>query len=236
MTMKLSIIIPVYNEAKTLKEILRRVENADIGQVRKEIILVDDGSTDGSTDILRELMKERKYTVIIQGRNRGKGAALKAGIKASTGDIIIFQDADLEYDPNDYKKLLQPIIEKKAAVTFGSRFAGRRIRFSGRKTMHPTHWLGNKLLTLGFNTIYRTKLTDAEPCYKMFRADVLKGVDVISDRFEYDIELMCKLAKRGEKILQLPIEYHPRSFDEGKKIHWRDGVTALKTMVKHRFT
>ena len=234
--MKLSIVIPVYNEAKTIKELLKRIESAGIGNVKKEIILVDDFSTDGSRDMLKKLNK--KYTVVLQSKNQGKGSALKAGIKASTGDVIIFQDADLEYDPNDYGKLLEPILNKKASITFGSRFVDQKFHLFGRrKTMHPVHWIGNKLLVLVFNMLYGTRLTDVEPCYKMFRSEVLKSVYVKSNRFEYDIELMCKLVKKGYEIIQLPISFSPRTFDEGKKINtWKDGIAALMTMLKYRFS
>src|SRR3989338_9370683 len=233
MTMKLSIVIPVYNEAKTIKELLRRINEVGLGKVEKEIILVDDFSTDGSRDVIKKL--DKKYVKIFQPKNIGKGAALKAGIKAATGDFIIFQDADLEYDPNDYKKLLKPILGGKATITFGSRFSKQSKLIPKKRTMHPLHWVGNQRLTFIFNILYGTSLTDAEPCYKMFRSEILKGISVKSDRFEYDIELMCRLVKKGHKILQMPIKFHPRSFEEGKKINWRDGIKAAWVMVKYRF-
>lgn len=232
--MKLSVIIPVYNEAKTIREILARIERVRLGRVKKEIIIVDDYSTDGSREIIKKLSS--KYIKIFQNKNKGKGAALKAGIKAATGDFIIFQDADLEYDPNDYVKLLQPILDRKAGITFGSRLIGRKFSIFGKKrTMHPLHWVGNKTLTFIFNTLYGTELTDAEPCYKMFRSKLLKEVDVISNDFGYDIELMCKLVKKGHKIVQMPIRFSPRTFEEGKKINWRDGIIALWIMIEYRF-
>jgi len=232
--MKLSIVIPIFNEAKTLKELLRRIESVNLGNVIKEIILVDDFSNDGSREIIRKL--NRKYVKIFQDRNRGKGASLKAGIKVATGDFIIFQDADLEYDPRDYVKLLHPILNGKSNITFGSRFVSQKFVFFGmNRTIHLTHWIGNKFLTLTFNLLYGTKLTDVEPCYKMFRNHILKQIDVKTNGFEYDIELMCKLAKRGHDILQLPISYNPRTFGEGKKINWKDGIVAFLIMIKHRF-
>jgi len=231
--MKLSIVIPVYNEENNIKKLLKKIEEVDLGKVKKEIILIDDYSTDGSREILRGL--SGKYVKLFQDRNNGKGAALKAGIKAAKGEIIIFQDADLEYYPEDYVKLLQPILDKKTDITFGTRFVNQKFMLFGKnRTMHSTHWIGNKFLTLTFNILYGSKLTDAEPCYKMFRSNILKSINVKSNRFEYDIELMCKLAKRGYKIIQLPIKYKPRKSNEGKKINWKDGIIALLTMLKYR--
>lgn len=230
---KLSIIIPVYNEIKTLKEILRRIESVDLGNIKKEIILIDDYSADGSRELIKKL--SNGHIAIFQERNKGKGAAIKAGIKKATGDFIIFQDADLEYDPRDYPKLLHPLLENKSDVVIGSRFTGEKLILFGKdKTSHRTHWIGNKILTLIFNILYFTNLTDVEPCYKVFKSEVLKSINIGSDGFEYDIELMCRLAKNRHTILQFPISYNPRSFSEGKKINWKDGINALLMMFKVR--
>jgi len=232
MKKKLSIVIPVYNEKDTIKEIIKKIEAVKLPNCSKEIIIVDDFSKDGSRDLIKSL--KGNYVKIFQPKNMGKGAALKEGIKAATGNFIVFQDADLEYEPNDYKKLLKPIMQGKAEITFGSRFPKRARLLPKKGTMHPVHWIGNNFLTLLFNTLYGTNLTDAEPCYKMFKSDILKAIEIKSNEFEYDIELMCKLVKKGHRILQLPIKYHPRSFEEGKKINWRDGLKAAWVMLKYR--
>ncbi len=231
--MKLSILIPVYNEKNTIEKILKKIEAVNIGTVKKEIILIDDCSTDGSRELIQSL--EGNYTKLFLEKNKGKGGALKRGIKAATGDFIIFQDADLEYDPEDYKSLLEPILRQQTEIIYGSRFVNQKFKPFGKgKDIYPTHLIGNKFLAFAFNFLYGTKLTDAEPCYKLFKSDILKSVTVNADGFEYDIELMCKLARKGYKVIQLPISYQPRSFGEGKKINWKDGVTAIKTMLKFR--
>lgn len=231
--MKLSVLIPVFNESRTLKDILAMVEKVDLGNIGKEIIIIDDASTDGSKEIIKKLGK--KYVKIFHPRNMGKGAALKSGIKIAKGNFIVFQDADLEYDPNDYVKLLQPILANKAEIAFGSRFVNQKfVLFGKNRIVHPSHFIGNKFLTFAFNLLYGTNLTDVEPCYKMFKTNILKSIDAASNGFEYDIELMCRLVRKGRRITQIPISYNPRGFDEGKKINWRDGIKAFLMMLKYR--
>ncbi len=226
MDFKLSIIMPVYNEAATLPEILRRVEDVPI---EKEIIIVDDGSTDGSTDFLKKLSPERAK-VILRDRNMGKGAAIRAALAEVTGDIVVIQDADLEYDPRDMLKLLRPILDGKADVVYGSRFTGER------KNMFFWHWVGNRFLTLITNILFDSTLSDMETCYKMFKADILKGIHLKSNRFEFEVEITAKILKRGHRIYEVPISYAGRDFHEGKKITWKDGLTAMWYILKYRFT
>lgn len=233
--MKLSVIIPVYNEPDTIAKIVKKAEKVNLGNVKKEIIIVDDASTDNTAIAIRNL--KGRCIKLFHKKNKGKGGALKTGISKATGDIIVFQDADLEYDPKDYATLIRPIIRGEAKVAFGSRFVNQRLNLFGKKrSPHLLHWFGNKFLTFAFNTLYGTNLTDAEPCYKMFTSDVLKSMRISSNRFEYDIELMCKLVRKGHKIIQLPISYHPRTFEEGKKINWKDGIVAFLTMLKYRIS
>ncbi len=232
--MKLSVLIPVYNEVHTLKKIINKVEAVDLGSTEKEIILIDDHSTDGSRELIRSLKGD--YIKIFQDENKGKGAALKRGVEIATGNFIIFQDADLEYDPEDYKVLIEPVIQRQADIVYGSRFETQRfVLFGKNKTIHPTHWFGNKLLKIVFNLLYGTKLSDAEPCYKLIRSDILKSFEIDADGFEYDIELMCKIARNGHSVIQLPIKYIPRTFEEGKKITWKDGIIAITTMLKFKW-
>jgi glycosyltransferase involved in cell wall biosynthesis len=225
---KVSILIPVYNELGTLKEILQKVEDADFCGLEKEIILVDDCSTDGT----RELYKDLQYKVLYHEYNQGKGAALRTGFKEATGDIIVIQDADLEYDPADYKPLIQLILEEKADVVYGTRLAGGK---PSRSFMFH-HLLGNKFLSLLTNVLYGSTLTDMETCYKAFRADFIKGIEIKSNRFDFEPEITAKVLKRGARLYEVPVSYYGREFAEGKKITWRDGFHAIIALVKFRFT
>ena len=224
--MKLSVIVPVYNERETVREILERVRAVG---VEKEIIVVDDGSTDGTRDILREEEGRGDVRVIYHPQNRGKGAAIRTGLEHATGDVVLIQDADLEYDPRDYPRLLQPILEGRAEVVYGSRFRGRC------ESMLFWHALGNKLLTLATNLIYGAALSDMETCYKAFKAEVIKSIPLRARRFEFEPEVTAKVLKRGYRIHEVPISYSGRKHHEGKKITWRDGFTALWTLIKYRF-
>ena len=224
--MKLSVIVPVYNERETVREILERVRAVG---VEKEIIVVDDGSTDGTRDILREEEGRGNVRVIYHPQNRGKGAAIRTGLEHATGDVVLIQDADLEYDPRDYPRLLQPILEGRAEVVYGSRFRGRC------ESMLFWHALGNKLLTLATNLIYGAALSDMETCYKAFKAEVIKSIPLRARRFEFEPEVTAKVLKRGYHIHEVPISYSGRKHHEGKKITWRDGFTALWTLIKYRF-
>jgi len=223
--MKLSVVIPVYNEKNTVKDILSRVKAVAI---EKEIILIDDCSTDGTREILKELAGEGE-TVIFHERNMGKGAALRTGFAHVTGDYCIVQDADLEYDPEDYHKLIAPVLKGKAEVVYGSRFTGEH------RNMFFHHWVGNKFLTLVTNLLYNTTISDMETCYKLFRSDIIKSVNIRSNRFNFEPEITAKVLKKGFRIYEVPISYAGREFSEGKKITWKDGISALWTLLKYRF-
>jgi len=226
---KLSIIMSVYNERETLREILNQVRAVDLAGVDKEIVAVDDGSTDGSRDILAEEAAVGDLQVFYHDVNQGKGAGIRTGIEHASGDIILIQDADLEYDPRDYPAMIRPIIERRVTVVYGSRFLGPR------KAMLFWHMLGNKLLTLTTNVLYNTILSDMETCYKCFRADVVKGIPLRSRRFEFEPEITAKVLKRGHRIFEVPISYYGREYHEGKKISWRDAPLAFWTLIKYRF-
>ena len=231
---KLSIIIPVYNEKETLMHLLKRVENLILpGGLHKEIILVDDFSTDGTREILKEI---KNHKIIFHEKNKGKGAAIRTALKHSSGDIILIQDADLEYNPEQLPELINPILEGRTKVVYGSRFLNKNLDYVGKnKTPLPHHLLGNKILTKATNLIYNTNLTDMETCYKVFSKDVLNKIQIKSNRFDFEPEITAKIAKNGEKILELPIEFKPRMPEEGKKIDWKDGIYALGVLIKYKF-
>lgn len=227
---KITVLIPVFNEVNTLNKILQKVEDADFCGLEKEIILIDDFSTDGTKE-LYESIKD-KYKILYHEKNLGKGAALRTGFEHTTGDIVVIQDADLEYDPVDYKPLIQLILDDKADVAYGSRLSGGK---PSRSFMF-THLLGNKLLTLMTNVLYNTTLTDMETCYKAFKADFIKGIKIKSNRFDFEPEITAKVLKKGARLYELPISYYGREYDEGKKITWKDGIHAIFALVKFRFT
>ncbi len=225
--MRLSVIIPVYNERATIREILRQVRMVGLAD---EIIVVDDGSTDGTREILAEEARNGDLRVIFHERNMGKGAAVRTGIAHATGDILLIQDADLEYDPRDYPNLIRPILEGRAAVVYGSRFLGPR------KAMLFWHMIGNKFLTMVTNLLYDAILSDMETGYKVFRAEVVRGIPLRARGFEFEPEITAKILKRGYRIFEVPISYYGREFKEGKKIRpIRDGLKALWTLIKYRF-
>jgi glycosyltransferase involved in cell wall biosynthesis len=224
----ISVIVPVFNERSTVAEAIRRIRAADI-KIDIEVIVVDDGSSDG-TDKVLAAMGDSTIRVIDHASNRGKGAAIRTGLAAARGDLVLIQDADLEYDPADWPRLLDPILRGKAQVVYGSRFTGER------KNMLPLHWIGNRFLSLVTNLLYSSTLSDMETCYKLFDRRVLEGITIQSDRFDFEPEITAKVLRRGYRIYEVPISYAGREPDEGKKITWRDGFGALKALVKFRFT
>jgi len=225
---KLSVVIPVYNELHTLPIVLDRVRKTPFD---KEIILVDDGSTDGTRGYLEEVA-ERKETgvrIFFHEKNRGKGAAVRTGFGQVTGDVVIIQDADLEYDPQDYARMLEPILDGRADVVYGSRFLG-----GPHRVLFFWHYVANRALTLISNMLTNLNLSDMETCYKAFRADVVKNLELTSDRFTVEPEITVKLARGGYRIYETPISYSGRDYAEGKKITWRDGIPAVWALIRHR--
>jgi glycosyltransferase involved in cell wall biosynthesis len=223
----LSVVIPCYNEAGTIEEVVRRVVEA--APADKEIIVVDDMSTDGTRDILEQRLNGRVSRVILQPKNCGKGAALRTGFAAATGDIVLVQDADLEYDPQEYSKLIRPILEGKADVVFGSRFAGGE----SHRVLYYWHSVGNRLLTFASNLFTNLNLSDMEVCYKVFRREVLAQIQIEEDRFGFEPEITAKVAQLGCRVYEVGISYAGRTYGEGKKIGWRDGFRALWCIVKY---
>ncbi len=226
--MQISVVIPVYNEVSTIREIVVRVQAVDL---EKEIIIVDDGSTDGTREQLQEIaLSQENIKVFYHDRNQGKGAALRTGFEAATGDIVIIQDADLEYDPREYPVLLEPILDGRADVVYGSRFLG-----GPHRVLFFWHYLGNKFLTLLSNAVTNLNLTDMETCYKVFKREVLAGMNLKSNRFGFEPEFTVKIAKKDCRIYEVPISYSGRTYAEGKKIGWKDGVKAIFAIIWFRF-
>jgi glycosyltransferase involved in cell wall biosynthesis len=242
--MRLSVVVPVYNEVDTIAEILRRVRAVDLtvpvgfgaeaGSVVEfelEIVVVDDGSTDGSRELLQQLNQDAQTNVFWHEQNQGKGAAVRTGLEHATGEIMLIQDADLEYDPRDYPALLQPILENRSEVVYGSRFRG-----GPTKAMFFWHMVGNHFLTLVTNVLYDSILSDMETCYKVFTREVSEQLDLKASGWGFDPEITAQILKLGYRIYEVPITYTGREFEEGKKIGWRDGLTVLWTLLKYRFT
>ena len=226
--MKLSIIIPAYNEKKTIEEIIRRVQAVEVG-LEKEIIVVDDFSQDGTRQILEKLM-EPNLKVFFHSKNMGKGAALQTGFSQAEGDILLIQDADLEYDPKEYARLLEPILDGRADAVYGSRFLG-----GPHRVLFFWHYLGNKVLTTFCNILSNLNLTDIETCYKVFKKEVLNSIKLRSKRFGFEPEITLKLAKLKCRIYEVPISYSGRDYSEGKKIGWRDGIAAIFHIIRYKF-
>ena len=226
--MKLSVIIPVYNEEKTIEEVIEKVRNVP---VEKEIIVVDDGSTDRTVNILKKI-ESKNYEdmkIIFKKKNEGKGSAIREGLKKVKGDVVVIQDADLEYDPMDWLKMLKVMEEKKAYVVYGSRVLGKS------KKSSFVFYLGGRILSLIANFLYQAGITDEPTCYKMFRREVIENINLRCKGFEFCPEITAKVRKKGYKIYEVPIQYYPRSVKEGKKIRWKDGLIAVWTLIKYRF-
>jgi glycosyltransferase involved in cell wall biosynthesis len=228
--MKLSVVIPCYNERETIEKIVAAVRAATLpANVEREIIIVDDFSKDGTRDILKEKISANVEKILYHEKNQGKGAALRTGFAAATGDVVVVQDADLEYDPSEYMNLIKPIIDGKADVVFGSRFMGA----GAHRVVYFWHYMGNKFLTLLSNAFTNINLSDMETCYKMFRREILQKIKIEENRFGFEPEITAKVAKLGCRIYEVGIAYYGRTYAEGKKIGWRDGFRALWAIFKY---
>jgi glycosyltransferase involved in cell wall biosynthesis len=225
--MKLSVVIPCYNEIETIAEIVRRVKAAPVASM--EIIVVDDCSTDGSRELIRDEIEARVDRVIYHEVNQGKGAALRSGFQAATGDVVVVQDADLEYNPKEYPQLMEPIVDGNADVVFGSRFMGGQ----PHRVVYFWHMVGNRFLTLISNMLTNINLTDMETCYKMFRREVIQSITLEEDRFGFEPEITAKVARMRCRIYEVGISYYGRTYEQGKKIGWRDGVRAIYAVIKY---
>ena len=225
--MKLSIIVPCYNEESTIKEIIRKINSQK--DIEKEIIVIDDCSTDQTRTILKNDINDQIQKLILNPKNFGKGYSIREGIRESTGDLILIQDADLEYDPSDFKKLINPILEGFADVVYGSRFIGD----AERRVLYFWHMVGNKFLTLLSNMLTNLNLSDMEVCYKVFRSEIIKDIDLKEDRFGFEPEITAKIAKKNIRIYEVGVKYFGRTYSDGKKITWKDGFSAIRCILKY---
>jgi len=224
--MKLSVIIPVYNEKETIKEILRRVRQVKL-DIEKEIIVLDGASTDGTREILEE-ERDNSTRIVFEEERRGKGAAVREGFRHASGEIIIIQDADLELDPNEYPQLIAPILKGETSVVFGSRF------LHGRKGLYWPSYLANRIITLLANLLFNATLTDIATCYKVFKKEAINNLNLCCNGFDFDAEITANILKKGFRIIELPVDYHPRDYTQGKKIHWKDGFRTIYILIKCR--
>jgi glycosyltransferase involved in cell wall biosynthesis len=227
--MRLSVIIPVYNEHRTIETVIRKVREVPVPGVVKEIIVVDGNSIDGTKEILERYRSDADILLLEQSRPLGRGHALKEGLKRAGGEVVIFQDADLELDPADYPDLLRPIQEGRAEIVFGSRF------LQGRPRMSFLQYWGNRAINMSVNLLFRARLTDVETCYQVFRRELIQNFELVNNDFAFTVELTVKLIKSGHRIIEIPITYIPRGRAEGKKIYWMDGFLSLWTLFKYRF-
>ena len=233
----LNIIIPVYNEEKTIEDIIKKVQSINLNfDIKKELIIVNDGSSDSSDKILKKIVRGYNNIIYIKHqRNKGKGAAIRTALANCNGNIILIQDSDLEYNPEDYNNLLKPIMENKASVVYGSRFINTKLKLFGKdKTLHISHYFGNKFLTFVTGLFYNKKITDMETGYKVFKSNIIKNIKLEANRFEIEPEITSKILKSKHSIYGIPISFNPRKFEEGKKISWKDGIKALYYLLKYR--